>query len=875
MKDFHKKESPFQGITGLAGGATGLRMSSAATKIYLDEVFSTYLYAETGTTVTVNNGVDMSEGGMVWFKNREATDSHALIDTARGGTKVIHSESTAVESTQSGAITSFNTNGFEIGNYGAINGGSNKDVASWSFRKSEGFFDVVTWTGTGSAQLISHSLGSVPGFIMIKCTNDAENWVVYHRDISPTSYLRLNTNAAQQTDSGSVVFGGVSATDTTFSVGTHALTNGNGNSYIAYVFAGGASAAATAKSVDFDGGANDSLSLAASTDFNWTNLANDPFTIEFWMRPDSWDTNDTLVRQDNGGYWIHKEGSNFKFGIYDYSGTNYDLATTTQIPDRYQWTHVAVVRQAISNGGSNPIKLYFNGTEVGSGSVNYTHSAMTTFRIGSNGSAGFDGKISNFRFTKAEVYTSSFKPPTEPLANITGTKLLCCNDSSTTGSTVTPGTITANGTLTASTDSPFDDSEGFKFGSGGEGIIKVGSYKGNGGSAGPIVDLGWEPQWVMVKNLDSTGNWFMFDSMRGIITDGFDAKLHANENSVEELDHNWLDMSATGFQLKSTNSNVNGDHYPYVYVAIRRADGWVSKPADAGTDVFTMDTGAGGSTMPQYDSGFPVDFAIYRIPESTSDWWVNARLVQGQELKINSTSAQSSWAGSKFDSNAGWAASGSGSTQQSWMWKRGPGFDAVAYEGSSASTRIIRHSLGSAPDMMWIKNRDASHNWLVGHFKLDGGTDPWTHYMYLNTTDAEGDYDFFADKAPTAYSFEVSTAIANDTNNSYLALLFKSITGISKCGVYTGDTSGLTVTTGFQPRFIMIRRTDTTSGWAVFDTLRGLTGTNNKMIYFNEDSTADIVDAPTPTATGFSFSGSAAQINENTGVSKYIYYAHA
>ena len=278
MKDFHKKESPFQGITGLAGGATGLRMSSAATKIYLDEVFSTYLYAETGTTVTVNNGVDMSEGGMVWFKNREATDSHALIDTARGGTKVIHSESTAVESTQSGAITSFNTNGFEIGNYGAINGGSNKDVASWSFRKSEGFFDVVTWTGTGSAQLISHSLGSVPGFIMIKCTNDAENWVVYHRDISPTSYLRLNTNAAQQTDSGSVVFGGVSATDTTFSVGTHALTNGNGNSYIAYVFAGGKSTAATAASCSFNG--TSGLNIAASSDINF---GTGTFCVEGWV----------------------------------------------------------------------------------------------------------------------------------------------------------------------------------------------------------------------------------------------------------------------------------------------------------------------------------------------------------------------------------------------------------------------------------------------------------------------------------------------------------------------------------------------------------------------------------------------------------------
>ena len=72
----------------------------------------------------------------------------------------------------------------------------------------------------------------------------------------------------------------------------------------------------------------------------------------------------------------------------------------------------------------------------------------------------FHGKISNFRIVKGTgVCTTTFKPPTEPLTNITNTKLLCCNNSSTTGSTVTPGTITANGDPTASTTDPFGGSD--------------------------------------------------------------------------------------------------------------------------------------------------------------------------------------------------------------------------------------------------------------------------------------------------------------------------------------------------------------------------------------------------------------------------------
>ena len=73
-------------------------------------------------------------------------------------------------------------------------------------------------------------------------------------------------------------------------------------------------------------------------------------------------------------------------------------------------------------------------------------------------------KISNLRVVKGTaVYTSSFRPPTEPLTSISGTVLLCCNDSSVTGKT-TGGTITAHNNVSASTDNPFDDTDGFKFG---------------------------------------------------------------------------------------------------------------------------------------------------------------------------------------------------------------------------------------------------------------------------------------------------------------------------------------------------------------------------------------------------------------------------
>ena len=83
--NWHKKEKPLLGLTGLGGGVDGLAVVGAAAKTYVDDVFSTYLYDGTGATKTITNGIDLSgEGGMVWLKGRSSGKDSKLSDTVRG-----------------------------------------------------------------------------------------------------------------------------------------------------------------------------------------------------------------------------------------------------------------------------------------------------------------------------------------------------------------------------------------------------------------------------------------------------------------------------------------------------------------------------------------------------------------------------------------------------------------------------------------------------------------------------------------------------------------------------------------------------------------------------------------------------------------------
>jgi len=858
----------------LMQGAAG----ASGDKTYIDDVFHIQVHGGTSATRTINNGIDLAgEGGLIWAKTRNVSNSnHTLFDTVRGATKYLSSSSNNAELTYSGnGITSFNNNGYTLGDdssWQGLNHSGNNYVLN-TFRKAPGFFDIVTYTGNSQAnRVVTHNLGSVPGCIMIKkITGSIEDWRVYHRGTDPENpgdyYLRLNQNHARN---DADTFMDTIPTSTQFLVNSYSDVNANGETYVAYIFAGGASTSATARSVNFARSSSQGLSLASTSDFAY---GTGDFTVEAWIK----------LSTDTGTfYFVDHGGDNFSSGItsnqwfyYNGSaGTQYGGNATENIGS---WTHFAISRS------SGTTKIFINGVERNSFSDTHNFPAQNT-NIGhyQQSQHFLNGNISNLRIVKGTaLYTESFRPPYETLTNISGTVLLCCNNASVTGATVTPGAITAHNTPTASTNSPFDDPEGFKFGEeGDQNIIKTGMYTGNGSDGGPEVYLGWEPQWVMLKRTDSTDNWPMYDVMRGITTGGTDNQLRADQTAVEHTTGVTIAVTPTGFKLETLGSEVNANNGNYVYIAIRRPDGYVGKPAEVATEVFAIDTWVSDSTpagQPNMISNFPVDFVLDRDPTYDGSWqgnWhVRGRLIQNLYVQTQSTAAEGTGTWGQFDYSTGWMNRQglTGYTNwQSWMFKRHAGFDVVTYDGNG-STKTVNHSLGRVPEMIWIKDRSTSQNWLAYHKGLNGGTTPWNYHILLNTTGAEGAYSFI--NQPTTIDFAVTSGWQGN-GGKYIAMLFASVDGISKVGSYVGQGSDLTVEFGFSPRFLMVKRIDSTGDWNVFDTTRGLVSGADKELRLNNTSAQSDHEVGDITSTGFTFACGGSHDTCSAG-GTWIYYAHA
>ena len=204
--------------------------------------------------------------------------------------------------------------------------------------------------------------------------------------------------------------------------------------------------------------------------------------------------------------------------------------------------------------------------------------------------------------------------------------------------------------------------------------------------------------------------------------------------------------------------------------------------------------------------------------------------------------------------------------------------DVVCYEGDGSNRQLV-HSLGKSAEMVWIKNRSDDKNMLVGSSALTN----WGHYMHLTNTDGESSASSrFNSTAPTATHFTVGTnAECNNDGDNYVALLFASVSGISSVGSYSGNgqtgSSGTFVTTGFQPRFLILKRfSGHGQDWLVYDSLRGFgtVGGNAPTLYLNENyASANSATQVEVSSTGFRLVSD--NIFSNGSGSDYLYYAHA
>ena len=229
--------------------------------------FDTILYTGNGGTSQTVSGLEFKPD-LIWFKSRNHTAAAVWIDSVRGVTKNLRSNSNAVEGTTTAFLQSFNEDGFTVGASGTTNGSGETNIAyCWKgggaavsnsdgtittsiSANQEAGFSIVTYTGTGSAATIGHGLGKVPKLVITKLRDTTtQDWFMNVGEMTGShgtsavsdftgdrgKYIKLNSINAEVSDT--TVYPNTAATSTVYSVGTDNAVNGSGSSYVAYCWA--------------------------------------------------------------------------------------------------------------------------------------------------------------------------------------------------------------------------------------------------------------------------------------------------------------------------------------------------------------------------------------------------------------------------------------------------------------------------------------------------------------------------------------------------------------------------------------------------------------------------------------------------------------
>ena len=639
----------------------------AAVPTYIEEVFSTYLYTGNNSSQTITNGIDLSgKGGLVWTKSRSNVNAHWWVDTVRGVGNYIDSAQTAAQGNDVNVIPSFLSTGYTTGSNLSI---SPRTYVSWTFREQPKFFDIVTYTGNGTTQNISHNLGSVPGMIIVKKTSALGDWAVWHRGLTSGRFIYLDLTLAEQTAGATATFGNntvtVDPTSSVFTIGSSGDVNTNGATYVAYIYAhnaGGFGLAGTDNVISCG-------SFVSATAGTTVSLGYEPQWVivkQSSAAGDDWHIIDTMRKWTDGGTAESSDPDYFlnaNTAAAEGTGTSYGYPTANGFFVRNIGNGVTCIYIAIRRG---PMKVPTTGTSVFSpvaqNASNPTSTVTTNFPVdftisaqrskaqslntwvldrlrGSSKASGEflktnvdgsqqtlvafgldnnSGYVDNFwgNATDGVGATSSiaywnFKraPSFMDVVCYTGTgadqsvahnlgvapefKIIKCRSNATTDWEVKHTATGRNDlALNSTSAAPYQTSTFWSanadtaslfytrvnsndnVNTSGRtyvaylfatcaGVSKVFSYTGNGSSQTINCGFTGGARFVLIKRTDNTGDWYVWDSARGIVS-GNDPHLSLNTTAAEVTTDDTIDTDSTGFvvnQVSATNVNVSSATY--------------------------------------------------------------------------------------------------------------------------------------------------------------------------------------------------------------------------------------------------------------------------------------------------------------------------
>ena len=341
-------------------------------------------------------------------------------------------------------------------------------------------------------------------------------------------------------------------------------------------------------------------------------------------------------------------------------------------------------------------------------------------------------------------------------------------------------------------------------------------YTGNS-STQSFTTVGFQPDFTWIKERNASEAHFLQDSLRGSTMTLYSNGAYQQFPEAQGV----TSFTSTGFDLGSYQGmNLNGN----TYVA------WNWKAGGAPTA--TNSAGAGNAPT--------VGSVMIDGVASTA---ALAGTIPAKKMSVNTTL----------------------------------GFSIVEFEGNATSGATIAHGLGGDADMVIVKSTNLAQAWNV---YIKNVTDTDSKYLRLNTDDSiaslsTSNYRFIVNNfSSTVFSVGSDNAV-NGNGDDYVTYCFKSTTGFSKVGSYTGNGSsnGPMIETGFEPAFLIIKRTDSTANWRLLDNKRSPNNPRDKELYPNLSNAEGTYSSANFYANGFELITSDANYNASGGI--YIYMAMA
>jgi hypothetical protein len=892
--------------------------------------FGIVTYSGTGTTQNIT-GVGF-QPDIVWTKKRNAGEGHHFYDSVRGTLKVLFTNTDGIENgAYTGALSSFDSDGFSAGGDNGINGSGGNYVAwCWNMGGTllgTGDFtqgtiastckantakgqSIVTFTGTSANATVGHGLSSAPEMVIVK-RKDASGypWKVYHSGIASdaeTDAIALNlTDAA---DDHVTWWNDTAPTASTFSLGSSA--NHNSGSMMAYCFH---SVTGYSSIGSYSGnGSTTGPTVTCGFKPRFVMIKN-ATTASGWHMLDS-DRDPTgdmdiyiyanASSEENGGRGVSTSSTGFQ-------------PTTTNVGinasgDTYIYMAFADTREALlwadKSGKGNDWTV--NNIDASDEMLDSpTNNFCTISPLGrvkwlgtnafptlSNGNLEYDAPASGgirdctLGFDSGKWYWESRVGSPQP---------------SYVGVRATRGD--PNGAFTYSIRCDNGNVYNCAWNATSHTLISSGTASF---SAGDIIAVAADMDTNVIKWYKNNSLIYTYSS---IVADTYVPCVGASGTANDWVLNFGQDSSFAGNKTGSGNytDGTYGDFFyepPTGFLALCTNN--LPEPAVKPQENFNVVAYAGdGSDDRSISVGFQPDFVWLkkRSADISNELYDSVRGASVR-LRSNSTGEEETNANNHqaFESNGFQIGSSSyvnqsGHTFVAWNWKAGTsasgttsgsgtlqsytasynadaGFSIVKYVGNATANHKIPHHLGVPAEVVIIKESSAAgESWSTYHVGMDA-TSPQNYEMKLDQTVARSSDGYWNNIAPTSTVFNLKHwSGLNGSGDTHIAYCFASKEGYSKMGSYIGNASsdGTFVYTGFRPAYVLIKASSTAGeSWYILDSERSSYNALKHRLIANisnaEISSTDYCDF---NSNGFKIRWSDVGLNGNNVT--YIYMAFA